>query len=188
MTELKKLNLRDITPDKNNLNLGTERGKVALDASLSRYGAGRSILLDKHNRIIAGNQTYASAGELGFENVVVVESDGKSIVAVKRTDLDLDETDGKMMAIADNRVGSLNLSWDYDALKSDFENPEMDMSPFFTEKEVIEFSVESGDAWQEEEEPVVPQNNYSVKVMCVSHEEKLELAQRLESEGYRVTI
>ena len=62
------------------------------------------------------------------------------------------------MAIADNRTGSLNLQWDYDALKSDFENPEMDMSPFFTEKEVIEFSVESGDAWQEEEEPVVPQN------------------------------
>lgn len=46
-----------LKPDRRNANKGTERGRAALESSLQKYGAGRSILLDKHGNIIAGNKT-----------------------------------------------------------------------------------------------------------------------------------
>ena len=115
---LKKL--VDLVPDKDNANKGTQRGLKALDTSLRQYGAGRSILVDKHGRIIAGNKTVERAADIGLDDVIVVESDGTKLVAVKRTDLDLDSEDGKARALAtyDNRVGQLDLDWDIDALKS----------------------------------------------------------------------
>ena len=86
------MNLSDLTPDPNNANKGTERGNSALEASLQQYGAGRSILLDKNDTIIAGNKTAEMAGQLGMMNVKVVETPGDELVAGRRTDLDL-ETD-----------------------------------------------------------------------------------------------
>ena len=108
--------LSDLTPDDLNANKGTERGDYQLTQSLEKYGAGRSILIDKQGRIIAGNKTAAKFGELGLEDVVVVQTNGKQLVAVQRTDIDLDTPEGRELAIADNRTSELNLDWDSDAL------------------------------------------------------------------------
>lgn len=191
MPEVKRVSLEEITPDSRNANKGTQRGKVALDTSLQRYGAGRSILLDRNNRIIAGNQTFASAGELGFEDVIIVESDGKSIVAVKRTDVDIDDKDGRELAYADNRVGELNLMFDKEVLQEDFNSGELDLTPFFTAEEVEEFGEERDeDEWESDEvQPdLLPENHLQLKVIAGSHEEKMELAEELEGRGFRVTI
>lgn len=130
------MKLSDLTPDPNNANKGTERGNSALEASLQQYGAGRSILLDRNDTIIAGNKTAEMAGQLGMMNVKVVETTGDELVAVKRTDLDL-ETDAsaREMAYADNRVGELSLDWDADALLNDIENG-IDIGKFFSDNEI----------------------------------------------------
>ena len=44
-----------LTPDRHNMNRGTERGLQLLEKSLRDYGAGRSILVDKAGNVIAGN-------------------------------------------------------------------------------------------------------------------------------------
>ncbi|RRB13456.1 hypothetical protein EHT87_14365 [Larkinella knui] len=103
-------------PDDRNANVGTEYGGHLLQKSLQKLGAGRSILLDKNNRVIAGNKTLETAAALGLENVQIVESDGKTIIAVKRTDLDLDSKRGREMALADNKVSQVNLSFDADVV------------------------------------------------------------------------
>jgi len=107
--------------DKRNANRGTERGRELLKQSLSRLGPGRSILVDKHGTAIAGNKTLAEATSQGIPTVEV-ETDGKTLVVVKRTDLDL-ETDIKAreLAFADNRVAELDLDWDTEVLKTDLE-------------------------------------------------------------------
>ena len=112
--------LSDFTPDKGNANKGTQRGLKALDTSLRQYGAGRSILVDKNGKIIAGNKTAERAADLGIDDVIVVQTDGNQLVAVQRTDLDLDSEDGKARALAtyDNRSGQLDLDWDIDALST----------------------------------------------------------------------
>lgn len=60
MTEVTRGKVSDLQPDKRNANKGTERGLKALDHSLRQYGAGRSLLVDKHGRIIAGNYVLSS--------------------------------------------------------------------------------------------------------------------------------
>lgn len=130
MAQLKRGKLKTLTPDDHNANEGTERGQRVLEDSLRRYGAGRSILLDKHGKIIAGNKTHAEAGQMGMENVVVVETDGTELVAVKRMDLDLDkDPKARELAYADNRAGELGLAWSpkqvMDDLKSGIDLPKV---------------------------------------------------------------
>jgi DNA modification methylase len=105
--------INELKQDEKNANRGTKRGGAMLRDSLRRSGAGRSILLDKNGRIIAGNKTAIAAGSLGMENVQVVQVDGRQLVAVQRMDLDLDtDVVAQELAIADNRVGEVSLAWD----------------------------------------------------------------------------
>ena len=129
--------LHELTPDHANANKGTERGRYALETSLRQYGAGRSILLDKNGRIIAGNKTAEVAADVGMEDVIVVQTDGKQIVAVQRTDLDIDSEAGRGLAYADNRVGELSLEWDAEQVLADL-NAGVDLSALWREDELKE--------------------------------------------------
>ena len=114
---MKETKIHDLIPDDNNFNEGTQYGQHLIEESLRKFGAGRSVLIDKNNRIIAGNKTIENAAAIGLEDVIVVETTGDKIVAVKRTDLDLDSEKGREMALADNATGIVNLRWNEDALK-----------------------------------------------------------------------
>lgn len=126
MTRVKQTKIERLVPDNRNFNKGTEYGDHLIDESVRKFGLGRSILIDKNDRIIAGNKTHAKAGELGFENVIVVETDGKTLVAVKRTDIDLDTKQGRELALADNATGKANLAWDEKAISEAAEAFEFD--------------------------------------------------------------
>ena len=82
------MKISELKPDTNNANKGTERGQYMVDHSISQYGAGRSILIDRDNNVIAGNKTLQAAVDAGLVDVEVVEVDGSKLVAVKRVDLD----------------------------------------------------------------------------------------------------
>jgi hypothetical protein len=86
------MKISELIPDNLNANKGTKRGNKAVADSLSRYGAARSIVIDRNGRIIAGNSTTRNAAAAGIDEVIIVPSDGTKIIAVQRTDLDLDET------------------------------------------------------------------------------------------------
>lgn len=98
--------------DEKNANKGTKRGRELLGESLERYGAGRSDVVDRHDRVIAGNKSVEAARAAGMKSIAVIESDGSSLVAVQRGDLDLNRgKKARELAIADNRVGELDLEW-----------------------------------------------------------------------------
>jgi len=115
---LKEARLTDLIPDDLNANKGTEYGTHLMENSIRKFGAGRSILLDKNNRIIAGNKTTEQAAAIGLDNVIIVETTGNQIVAVKRMDIDLDTAQGREMAIADNASAKANIEWDEEAIKA----------------------------------------------------------------------
>ena len=136
---MQTVKIDELIPDAKNANKGTDRGRKALLDSLKRYGGGRSVLLDKDGRIIAGNKTVAAAAGLGIEDVIIVQTDGKQIVAVQRTDLDIDSPEGRGLAIADNRVGELDLSWDVEQLMENIRDG-VDLEGLFDETEIEIFS------------------------------------------------
>ena len=112
----------EIRPDQHNANQGTERGRELLLKSLKELGAGRSILVDKEGNVIAGNKTLEAAQKLGLK-VRVVQAEKGELVAVQRSDLDLDDGSGeaRRLAYLDNRVAELDLSWDAEQVAADVE-------------------------------------------------------------------
>ena len=117
MTEIKNGKLKELIQDDKNMNKHNEYGMSLLEKSISEYGLGRSILVDKNNRIIAGNGVTETAGNLGLEDIIIVPTNGKKLVVVKREDIDLDSKEGRSLALADNAVSNVNLEWDEENVK-----------------------------------------------------------------------
>ena len=181
---MKKVKLSELTPDDINANKGTQRGSGMLEKSLREYGAGRSVLVDKAGRIIAGNKTIEAAGAIGLEDAVMIETDGSRVVIVKRTDLDLDSPQGRGLAIADNRVAEVGLEWDMEALEKIGE--ELDLGEFWFDDELpqLDFSdiedFEEENHTQESDEPLT----YRIMIDFVSEAEQVKATEDLEKKGY----
>jgi len=83
-TKIRVVPITQLVLDEKNANKGTKRGRELLEESLERYGAGRSVVVDRHNRVIAGNKTVEAARAAGMKSIAVIETDGSSLVAVQR--------------------------------------------------------------------------------------------------------
>jgi DNA modification methylase len=129
----KTVPLANLLLDDNNANKGTKRGRELLAKSLARLGLGRSVVIDRNGRVIAGNKTVEAARKRGLQNIHVVETDGDTLVAVMRRDLDLKkDKKAKELAVADNRVAELDLEWDPEALSK----LDVDLGEFWNEAEL----------------------------------------------------
>ena len=91
----------DLQIDPRNANRGTPRGRALLESSLREYGAGRAVLTDRDDVLIAGNKTFEVAQRLGLPTRVI-ETDGQELVVVRRRDLHL-ASDPKAQATGDRR-------------------------------------------------------------------------------------
>ena len=117
--------IKDLHFDDKNFNKHTEFGMGLLEKSLRENGAGRSILLDKDNNIIAGNGVVEAAGQIGLDKVKIVEATGDEIIAVKRTDISLNSHKGREMALADNATAKADIEWDKETLQNEFDDEEL---------------------------------------------------------------
>lgn len=108
----------EISYDANNYRIHSAENKQLIKKSLEDCGAGRSILIDNENEIIAGNGVYEQAKKLGIP-VKVVETDGKELVVVKRTDLKTDDQKRKILAVMDNTTSDSS-EFDIEKMQNDF--------------------------------------------------------------------
>ena len=115
------MSIEKLKYDKKNFNKHTEYGMSLLEKSLRENGAGRSILVDKDNNIIAGNGIVEAAVNAGITKTKVVEVTGDELVVVKRTDLELDSKQGREMALADNATAAADLTWDYELMRKELD-------------------------------------------------------------------
>lgn len=110
--------MEDIKLDPKNFRIHNDRNKNIIRKSLEDCGAGRSVLMDKENYLIAGNGVYEQAKELGIP-VRVIETNGKELVVVKRTDLSLEDERRKLLALADNHASDTS-EFDMDLVIENF--------------------------------------------------------------------
>lgn len=114
-----------------NANQHTERGMAALDASIAADGWIGALT------VAADGEAFDGSARLdigpGFENPIVIESDGSRPIIHVRTDLP-SATDPKAvrLGIAANRVAELNLSWDGDVLAA----LDVDLTGLWTDDEL----------------------------------------------------
>jgi site-specific DNA-methyltransferase (adenine-specific) len=105
---------KPIKPDTQNYRLHPEASKNLIRKSLKEVGAGRSILLDKDNNILAGNGVYEQAQALGLK-IKIVTTDENTLVAVRRPDLT--GRKATRAALYDNRTQELS-AWDTGTLST----------------------------------------------------------------------
>ena len=132
---LRQLSVEELHYDEKNANVGTDRGRDAVHNSIVENKFGRSILIDKDGKIIGGNKSVAAAIKAGLKTVRVIETTGDEIIAVQRTDIDLESPEGRRLAIAENRTAELGLQWD-PAVLSELTEAGVDISSYFTETEL----------------------------------------------------
>ena len=166
-----EINIEDLKQDSRNFNKGSEQGQELMERSFKEMGAGRSILIDKNGNIIAGNKSQKAAIAAGIKKVRIVETTGDELVAVKRTDVDIDSAEGRKMAYLDNLTTQVNLTWDETELQAvqadvegfdiaDFgfdiglptgdpdEADKVKEDDFDEQKEPVETICQPGDLWQ----------------------------------------
>ena len=125
--------INDLKPDKRNARKHTPRNVGMIEHSIQTNGFGRSVLLASDGSIIAGNATYEAAASAGLDDVLIVESDGTKVIAVKRTDVQPGSERFHALAIADNRAAEL-AEWDATVLEE--LSGEIDLSAFFFDAEL----------------------------------------------------
>lgn len=109
--------------DAHNYRKHNDRNKELINKSLKECGAGRSIVIDNEENIIAGNGIYEQAKKLGIKTKVI-ETDGSELVVVKRTDLQTDDEKRKQLAVMDNSTSDSS-EWDFEKLETDFDAEEL---------------------------------------------------------------
>lgn len=110
--------------DERNYRKHSEQNKKIIKKSLQELGAGRSVVIDADDTLVAGNGVYEQAQALKMP-VRVVETDGSELVVVKRTDIHTDDEKRKKLALADNSASDtskfdnvlLSEDWSIDELK-----------------------------------------------------------------------
>ena len=162
-----EINIEDLKQDSRNFNKGSEQGQELMERSFKEMGAGRSILIDKNGNIIAGNKSQKAAIAAGIKKVRIIETTGDELVAVKRTDVDIDSAEGRKMAYLDNLTTQVNLTWDQtelQAVQADVEG--FDVGDFGVSAEDIpmiepkdDFSDHTQNEDNDEEEEEQPQPN-----------------------------
>ena len=146
------VSIDDLIQDDHNFNKGNEQGAQLLERSFRECGAGRSVLIDKDNRLVGGNKAQKGFKAAGKKKVIIVDSDADTLVAVRRKDVSLDSAEGRKMAYLDNLTTQVNLTWDQtelEAVQADVEG--FDIADFgFDIEDLPQVTFPTGDETEEE--------------------------------------
>ena len=127
--------LAQLTPDPRNARRHNPRNVGMLEKALNEVGAARSIVIDERGVVLAGNATIEAAGRAGIERVHVVDADGETLVAVRRTGLT--QAQKTRLALYDNRTAEL-ADWDAEVMADLVENERQALDGLFTDSELAE--------------------------------------------------
>ena len=102
-----------LTPDPQNARSHDSRNLGLIAEALRDVGAARSIVVDEHGTVLAGNATVQAATLAGLSRVRIIDADGSELIAVRRRGLSPDQK--TRLALYDNRAAELAV-WDTEVL------------------------------------------------------------------------
>ena len=142
--------LADLTPDPRNARRHNPRNVGMLEKALGEVGAARSIVIDERGVVLAGNATIEAAARAGIEKVQVVDADGETIIAVRRTGLTAKQK--TRLALYDNRTAEL-ADWDADVIADLLATERELLDGLFADDELAELIDDLGEPETTDAEP-----------------------------------
>lgn len=130
--------LSQLTSDPKNARRHTPRNVGTIVDALHEVGAARSIVIDEDGVVLAGNATMDAAIEAGLSKVQVVDGDGETVIAVRRTGLTSEQK--TRLALYDNRAAEL-AEWNPEILA---ELAPEEIQGMFSDKELAEILSQTG--------------------------------------------
>ena len=115
---MKHEKMGNIKLDKRNYRVHSQKNKDLIKKSLTELGAGRSVVIDSEDTLVAGNGVFEQAQKIGMPTKII-ETDGTELIVVKRTDLKTDDEKRKKLALADNSISDTS-EFDFDVMANDF--------------------------------------------------------------------
>ena len=194
----KSAKISDFKPQRKNANRHTQRGLGMLDKSMSDHGFFGAITSAADGEIFDGSARLETAYERFGEDVepIIVEADGTRPIIVKRIDIpSADDPRAKKMAIAANRIASVDLDWDADVLASIAD--EIDISDMFFEDELAAIINRDDEEESTEYQPpeIQPstkgidyESKYAVSVECETELEQEQIYNKLSKMGYKCKV
>jgi hypothetical protein len=171
------LTLAALKPDPHNRRKHPDRNLALIVDALQHVGAARSIVIDEHNEILAGNGVVQAARTQGLTKLQVVEADGDTLIAVRRRGLTIAQK--RELAIYDNRTGEL-AEWNADQLDIDFKAG-LNFAPFFTDQELAKLLPDNDDA--QPTSIANPDPQYLIIVTCTDEVQQTEVLEQLLKDG-----
>lgn len=112
------MDINDLRQQPQPMNKGCDYGMDMLMHAIKKHGLARSVVADKNNVVFVGDKVFKAAKQLGINKIHVVETNGDTLVVVKRTDIDSESVKGKDISLVDNLSSQENLEWDSDSVIS----------------------------------------------------------------------
>src|SRR5688500_5633421 len=105
-------NISSVKPQRRNANRHTLRGMKALEESIQADGWIGAITVAADLETFDGSARTEVGVDKGFEDAIVVRSDGsKPIIHIREDIPTADDPRAKRLGIAANRIAELNLDW-----------------------------------------------------------------------------
>lgn len=131
-------NIRAIKPQRRNANRHSQRGMGQLERSVQSDGWIGAITVAADGETFDGSARVEVASAVGFDDVIVVESDGTRPIVHVRTDIPTaDDPRAARLGIAANRIAQTNLEWDTEVLAALAEDG-VDLAAFWQDDELDE--------------------------------------------------
>ena len=115
----KRIKITEYLPDDKNFNKHTNYGMSLLQKSIEKVGVIESITVSEDDKIISGNARQEKFIEVFGDDIepIIVESDGKRPVVIKRTDIKSGTKEFTEAAILANTVSTKNINLDHDLIQ-----------------------------------------------------------------------
>lgn len=170
--------------DPNNARVHDERNKEAIKKSFERFGAFRSLAMDKDGVIRAGNGSLEAAKEAGIQKVRIVKGNRDELIVVQRDDIEGE--DAMAYAIADNRSSDLS-QFDLTVLSDQLGSlTEIEIGDLgFTDEDIGEISDELKPPKEKPEKDIVVPHLFNLLIECEDEAAQEKLFNELTEQGYK---
>lgn len=137
--------LSDFGAQRQNLNKHTPRGMGLLQQSIQRDGWAGAITVAADGETFDGSARLEVAGAAGFEDAIVIESDGTRPIIHRRIDIpNADDLRAKRLGLAANRVAQVNLAWNAEEMGALLRDCPTLTNDLFTDEELMAIANQAG--------------------------------------------